>query len=147
MFLGWSRERSHQGVFLIVLGRSTLKYLIKALRSGLRVIFNPPKSKRLDIAERSMSFNVHCCQLQVPEQVKQEICNLEDSSHVWIIPFSEYIPYLLIAVDDGRTNGQSIDSAGDMVTCLDQRRAVGGRRTELPQLDYDCYIHNSDIRI
>ena len=54
--------------------------------------------------------------MQVPELVKCEICNLRDSGHVWIIPFSEYIPYLFIAVVGGRTNRKSIDSAGDPVT-------------------------------
>ena len=39
----------------------------------------------------AMTFNDYSCQVQVPEHVKQEILEL-----VWIIPFSEYIPYLFI---------------------------------------------------
>ena len=61
-------------------------------------------------------MNCYSCQLQVPKQVKQGICNLRDSGYVWIIPFSEDIAYLFIAVVGSRTNRKSIASAGDPVT-------------------------------
>ena len=96
-----------------------------------------------------MTLNDYSCQLQVPEQVKQEICNIRDSGHVWIIPLSEYIPYLFIAIVGDRTNGKSIDSAGDPVTIpawTKGERLVGmRRRTDIPRLDYDWYRHNSDF--
>ena len=57
-----------------------------------------------------MTCNGYSCEMQVHEQVKYEICG-----HVWIIPFSEDIPYLFIVVVGSRTNRKSIDSAGDPV--------------------------------
>ena len=62
-----------------------------------------------------MTCNGYSCELQVHEQVKYEICNLRDSGHDWIIPFSEDIPYLFIVVVGSRTNRKSSDSAEDPV--------------------------------
>ena len=104
-----SRERSHQGVSLIVLWRSTLKDMIKALRSEMRDIFNPLKVIRLDRPLMHIITNYRSLK-------KWSRKSYRDSGHVWIIPFSEYIPYLFIAVVRGRTNVKSMDSAGDPVT-------------------------------
>ena len=79
------------------------------------------------------------------------LCNLRDSGHVWIIPFSEDIPYLFIAIVGSRTNRKYNASTGYPVTIPAWTKGqllVGmWRRPNILRLDYDWCSHNSDFRI